>query len=626
MKWIRLVCVLLLMTVAAGASAQEPYDAPTEGFDLSFPQDIRAGEPFTLKCTPMEGATAYLFQVSTAANEDMRTDGAYAEVPEAELVEKQIAGAYYARACAYREKGTAYTAWVPFEIGEPKPENRFLFGEYSANGVSVLRYMGSVCPEVLEIPETHNGKYVRRIDADFVTAGQQPKKILLPKTADDTDGIENIPGATFVVHTGSGGEEYCIRHRLPYELADDGTPDFEVELGEEPEVNKAARFFLKIDADEVYIYVNGEHGWTRTEKAGKRGVLVEKKLFEKPGVYTVRFATVQDENGQQKYSGTLVLNVNSVGDMPAVIDLRAEPAQLERRGKVMVSWEMPDGCSDYRIGHERPDEPGYYWIPFEKGHEVVDGRVQWPLQSGTLDAEGTHTVYVSLRPEDGMTETISAVSFQVKNTRVFAYDDTQQSIFDFTGDFANVTLPSEVEGMPVRTLAKNALKEKSMISLEIPEEITRIEMEAAIGCADLRFLTLNGEHTVVFSRAFANCTSLLSVTLPKDVILHELAFENCSSLEEIIFTDVPKSIGPGAFADCVSLREVVLPEGMTSLTSNPFAGCRSLEAVTFPKSLKTIGSPLQPMVLPEGVTIRGYRGTRAEKYAEVYGYPFEALD
>lgn len=619
----KLTCLLvLLLLLACGALADETL----AGFEVILPENARSGEPFTLRCTQMDGATQYFFQISTLPGEEGRVTGDYTQLPEWQCPETDLgAGQYYARAVVYFEKGMGFGEWKAFEIGEPAPENLFLFGEHSASGVSLRRYMGSTCPEVLEIPEMAGDKYVRRIKGDFVTAAQKPQKILLPMNAEDVDGIESIGGASFLVYTGSAGEEYCIRHNLPYELADDGTPDFEVEIDGEPKVNEKTKFYLSTKAEKVFLFVNGERMWQSTEKAGKR-VLVERNIFTAPGTYTVRFMTDAKTNEERRFSKTLVLQVASEGEMPTVIDLRVDRPQVERRSEIVVSWEMPKGYSQYRIGHESPDEEGYYWIPFEKEREVVDGRVQWPFFSESVDPAGMHTIYVSLLPEDGMLETISEVTFEVVSTRTFAYDERLHSIFDFAGDFTDVLLPAEVDGMPVTTLETDTFSGKPITSLVIPSGVTRIEMDAAADCRQLKTLVVEGTHAVLFEGAFRDCTALTDITLPEEAVLWGKAFAGCTALTNIHFAGAPESIGPDAFAGCESLEEVVFPEGFASLLGNPFSGCTSLRAVTFPRSLKEIGSKIHPFVLPEGVTIRGYSGSRAEQYAKTFGYPFEALD
>ena len=67
-------------------------------------------------------------------------------------------------------------------------------------------------------------------------------------------------------------------------------------------------------------------------------------------------------------------------------------------------------------------------------------------------------------------------------------------------------------------------------------------------------------------RAFAECTSLKSVSLPGSL----------------------KTIGNNAFEGCTSLTEVTIPDRLDSLGEEAFKNCSSLEKLTVGKSVKTI--------------------------------------
>ena len=50
-----------------------------------------------------------------------------------------------------------------------------------------------------------------------------------------------------------------------------------------------------------------------------------------------------------------------------------------------------------------------------------------------------------------------------------------------------------------------------------------------------------------------------------------------------------QEIGTKAFANCVSLRTITLPEGLTTVGCAAFAGCTRLVTVDIPASLQAIG-------------------------------------
>ena len=83
-------------------------------------------------------------------------------------------------------------------------------------------------------------------------------------------------------------------------------------------------------------------------------------------------------------------------------------------------------------------------------------------------------------------------------------------------------------------------------------------------------------------QAFAGCTSLESVTIPKSVTeLGGFAFCNCRLLESITIPESVTKIGNSAFKGCRSLKSITIPESVTEIDSLAFFSCPSLKCVTF---------------------------------------------
>lgn len=136
------------------------------------------------------------------------------------------------------------------------------------------------------------------------------------------------------------------------------------------------------------------------------------------------------------------------------------------------------------------------------------------------------------------------------------YGDFQITKFDdhveiskYTGDASNVTIPSEIDGLPV----------------------TSIGDEAFISCYSIESIIIPDSVTSICTEAFSNCRYLTSITIPDSVTnIDSFAFVSCTKLESIIIPDSVTSIGHGTFYNCHNLISVTIPDSVTSIEGNAF--------------------------------------------------------
>ncbi len=88
--------------------------------------------------------------------------------------------------------------------------------------------------------------------------------------------------------------------------------------------------------------------------------------------------------------------------------------------------------------------------------------------------------------------------------------------------------------------------------------------------------------------AFKDCTSLTSVEMPYVSHIEYDAFQGCTGLREVTFSDRLESIGNSAFEGCVGLTEVTVPESVNYISVDAFANCSNLDKVTLPQTAAAI--------------------------------------
>lgn len=124
---------------------------------------------------------------------------------------------------------------------------------------------------------------------------------------------------------------------------------------------------------------------------------------------------------------------------------------------------------------------------------------------------------------------------------------------------------------------------------------------------------------------FYGCSNLESITLHDGIkSIGIYAFYDCTKLKEIAIPSSVKSIQKYAFAYCRSLQNVVLPRSVTSLGDNAFLNCSSLETITIPDSVTEISSSAFDGCSSK-LTIKGAKGSLAEKFAKQQGFKFEVV-
>jgi hypothetical protein len=174
----------------------------------------------------------------------------------------------------------------------------------------------------------------------------------------------------------------------------------------------------------------------------------------------------------------------------------------------------------------------------------------------------------------------------------FEYDINEKGngivIKKYKGLAIVVNIPATIEGFPVteiRGIAADTYEyyetvyydgvfqeNKEITSVTIPDSVTSI-----------------GEGDSRTRGAFAGCTSLKSVTLPRNLkTIPSYMFADCRSLETITLPAGLEQIGEGAFAN-TALKSIALPDRITGIGNGAFSGT-GLSSVVLPKNLQRLGS------------------------------------
>ena len=116
--------------------------------------------------------------------------------------------------------------------------------------------------------------------------------------------------------------------------------------------------------------------------------------------------------------------------------------------------------------------------------------------------------------------------------------------------------------------------------------------------------TLGENVTGIGSGVFSYCINLVSINIPEGVTrIGEYAFEGCSNLSVVDFGSIeslcaisfgevgsnPLEMSHRLYVNGEGLTELTIPEGVSSIGSYAFSGCTGLTSVIIPTSMTTIG-------------------------------------
>lgn len=161
------------------------------------------------------------------------------------------------------------------------------------------------------------------------------------------------------------------------------------------------------------------------------------------------------------------------------------------------------------------------------------------------------------------------------------------------------------------SIPQEAFKElPQLISITLPNTITRIETYAFYGCSSLKMITLPNNLEIIDSGAFYDCSALKTIELPDSVItLDEKAFSYCKSLTKVTLGNGISSISSQLFNECNALTKVTMGNHITSIEETAFGNCYSLAEINIPNSVTEIGceafsycTNLTKVTLPNNIT------------------------
>lgn len=128
------------------------------------------------------------------------------------------------------------------------------------------------------------------------------------------------------------------------------------------------------------------------------------------------------------------------------------------------------------------------------------------------------------------------------------------------------------EGKRVTEIASGAFQESGLVSVTVPAGIEKIGGGAFYRCETLTAVTLCEGLTQIGANAFSRC-AFSSFSMPDTLItVGTGAFQQCTKLRKINFSQTLESIGNSAFQGCTTITAIELPATLTQIGQSAFYG------------------------------------------------------
>ena len=355
-----------------------------------------------------------------------------------------------------------------------------------------------------------------------------------------------------------------------------------------------------------------------------------------------------------------------ISQYDTVINLESDTIELDQYHQKQIGFTVENSC-----GATRFESTDRNIVDVDKDG-VIYGIEEGTAYIALTNGQATTTVKVIVKKAE-----VDIKNEQQNSDYKFFYvEDENRNVYvkisEYIGANADVVIPTDINGYPVKVIGEGAFAEKQkMTSVIIPEGVEKLEHGAFYNCQNLKSVkfpsTIKTVEENIFSGKYAEWQfsfekvefpsiealfnyirlagdnlrfsfpgknlyklyidgkELTSVEFPEGTTqINDYTFYNCKSLENVTLPIGIEKIGENAFGNCVSLKSVEFPASLTEIGNSAFSGCTSITEAVLPEYLKQLGryalsnTGIKTITFPENTLVGGYACSNCAKLETVF--------
>lgn len=197
--------------------------------------------------------------------------------------------------------------------------------------------------------------------------------------------------------------------------------------------------------------------------------------------------------------------------------------------------------------------------------------------------------------------TVSAQNHDFSDIDGIVYDKKQKTLLFFPNGRTSISLPDSVTEIKdsnafadcphLTEISVSANHQKYTVLNGVLYEHNQRQLTKLVRCpVNQKTLVIPDSVTEICCHAFEHCTELTEITFSENITrIGDYAFQHCENLKHICLPKKLKFIGDHAFACCTSLQKIILPSGVRTVLPFAFGSCSHLEEVVIPESVIHVG-------------------------------------